>query len=315
MKRLLIVSTLALIVAACGGGTAATTPPGGGTPSAHPGGAPTAAGAPGYTLPAIPLPSAAAGATAAPTDSRVRIVNIFDPGDEAPFALDIYLLRSSPFGNFVPGNPAPGDQPVAHAEFGAASDAFDPGSLDGSEAWAAYRAGQPPTDQSEVWNFGQNVIPGGRTTIVIGSGTPDNPDSNHLDVEVSRRDDKDPGQGEWTLPPAAGTLIVDTTSLEAIWGQTQNVVFVKDGDKCLDYPESPGQPEPALLGSPTDYVNAPTGTSTVIAYARDQSSPGCNGSPQTDPITTDIAPGGFGYVFLYSTGATDLKGVFLAPLQ
>ena len=319
MKRLVFVPVFALLVA-CGGQTAATIQPANPTTPGGPGasvpGVPRVSlpAVPQLTQPAIPLPSAEAGATAAPTDSKVRIVNLYDPGDEAPFALDIYMLRSSPFGNFAPSNPAPGDQPVAHAEFGGASDTFDPGSLDGTEAWAAYRAGQPPTDQTEVWNFGQNVVPGGLTTIVIASSSGD-PGSTHMNVDVARHDDTNPGQGEWTLPPAAGTLIVDTTSLEAVWGATQNVVFVKDGDTCLGYPGSTGQPEPALLGSPTDYTGAPTGTNSVIVYANDQSTPGCSGTPQTDPITANVAPGGFGYVFLYSTGASDLHGFFLPQLH
>lgn len=303
-----------MLIAACGGGAAPTPQPPGGTTS--PGGVGlTVSPVPEFSVPPIPFFSAGPEATAAPTDSKVRIVNLYDPGDEAPFAIDIYRLRASPFGNFAPGNPAPGDQPVAHAEFGAATDAFDPGSLDGTEAWAAYRAGQPPTDSTEVWNFGQSVIPGGRSTIVLSSSGSGDPNQKHFQIGESRRDDTDPGQGSWTLPPAAGTLIVDTSPLEAVWGTTLNVIYVMDGTKCLDYPESPGQPQPALLGSPTDYLTAPTGTNTVVAYARDQSVPGCNGTVQTDPITTNVAPGSFGYVFLYSTGPTDLKGFFLPPLD
>jgi hypothetical protein len=41
----------------------------------------------------------------------------------------------------------------------------------------------------------------------------------------------------------------------------------------------------------------------------------CAGSPQTDPISSNIPVGGYGYVFVYAPDPSQLKGFFVAPLH
>ena len=219
----------------------------------------------------IPLPlgssqgagaGAGAGAAATASNEKIQIVNMYVPGDEPPFGVDIYWMRSSPFGNFGESYPVAGDAPVAHADFGAATAQFDPGDLNGSEAWAAFRAGKPPTEENKVWYFGSGIKDGARTTVVMSSSdTSSDPSVKHFGVQVSNRDENNPVGGDWTLAPTLGTLIVDNSGLDAIWGDTSNkLMFVRIGDKCGDYwPSSPGQPQAALAGGPTEYQNTATG--------------------------------------------------------
>ena len=318
MNRLVSLSVVALIVLACGGASPGATPPRPGA-SAPQAGQQTPAPQPTFDLGNL-FGSPPVGATAAPTTEQIQIVNMYVPGDEAPYGFDIYILHAGPFGGFLQVDPPPNETPVAHADFGAVSAAFDPGSLDGSEAWAAYRAGKPATHDNLVWNFAQHVVDGGRSTVVMSSSdTSGDPAVKHLGVQVSYRDDKaDPFTGYFTNAPGAGTIILDNSGLDAVWGDTSaKVMFAKAGDKCLDYwPSSPGQPQAALAGGPTSYANTPTGSVALIAYAHDRSQPdGCSGSPQTDPISMNLSVGGFEYAFVYSTDGTDLKGFAVAPLQ
>jgi hypothetical protein len=233
------------------------------------------------------------GATAAPSTEKIQIVNMYVPGDEPPYGFDIYILHEGQFGGFTQQDPSATDTPVAHVDFGGISAAFDPGQTESGEAWAAYRAGKPPTHDNLVWNFNQHVTDNGRFTVVMSSSdTSGDPADKHLGVQVSYRDDKgDPFNGYYTNAPGAGTIILDNSGLDAVWGDTSSkIMFAKANDKCLDYwPSSPGQPQAALAGGPTSYANTPTGTVAVVAYAHDRSqTDGCNGSPQTDPISANV---------------------------
>ena len=245
---------------------------------------------------------------------------MYVPGDEPPFAIDIYQMRSSPFGNFGESYPVAGDAPVAHADFGAATAPFDPGDLNGSEAWAAFRAGKPATEENKVWYFGGGITDGGRLTVVMSSSdTSGDPADKHLGVQVGNRDETNPIGGEWSLAPTLGTLIARQLRAGCRVGRLLRTR--RCSSRSATSAGTTGRRRPASRNRPSRVGRRRTTTRrpgqcrsllTLMTSARRRTA---QEAPQTDPISANIPVGGYGYVFVYSTDGTDLKGFFVPPVQ
>lgn len=307
MRRWLVASVALVVVAGCGG----AVPPGGDNPGGgNPGSTSTpAGGATDEPLFTLPVGTQSAGRTPDPTDGLIQLVNLYVPGDEPPFGVDVYHMRASPYGDSGSSYPIAGDQPIAHADFGAATQPFDPGQKAGSESFAVFKAGLPPTEANSVWNFPQNFNPGERITELIFSSNTD--PTGHHTIGDGRRDDKDPALNGATPPSTGGFLVVESSGLDQVWGpNTYLTTYVKLGDKCLDYDTSPGQPQPAGVGSLTVFTVA-AGSAQAVVYARDPGKPAdCSGDPSTAAVDVTIPNGGLGFLFLYASKPGELKSFF-----
>ena len=267
------------------------------------------------TLPTSMPPAATpAPPTAGPTNrssqALVQVVNIYAPGVEAPFAIDVYG-----------GQPTDASvKPLATVQYGSVSAAFDPtvDSTGNATLWF-YRAGSRGTaDQLATQVL---AISGpDRFTVDINDYNIAG-DDGRFPVGVESFNDRtggpDNNDGFATPRPEDALLWFVSTGLDNVWFSLPRTNYVKVGDVCLGIygNEDQSTPGPAVLGVPTAF-SVKAGAAPAIVYTRNMSDPPqCTGTPATDPVTVNVAANGYGYLFVFAPDQNTLRALFVASLH
>lgn len=311
---ILVVSAVAA-AAACGGGTVAPTlGPGGGSvgpgATSGPGGGPgaTGLGAPtdtGFSFnfslpPQTPYP---------PVGGKARVVNLYDPLVEAPFALDVVqtgLLSQS--------------KPLLAVQPGAASEYFDPGdSGNGTAELSFYRAGSTKDDDL-VMQQGWSGMNGRQITVVVMTSGTQQTDPNNPSATLTQRalgaayvvEERGGTNPRPTVPAGQGVLWFDTQPLNEIpsgKGWTAPAIGTGNGT-CLT---AIGDTSPAgysfIQGQQA--FAFPPGPVTLNVYDKVSNPDQCKGTPAFGPINATIQAGSESVVIFYGLDGTHVKTLSL----
>lgn len=292
MKSLVSLPLLAALLAACSGGSAAST---------------SAAGS-AETMPSFAAATQGGAGSLPESGVLARVVNLY--ADTAgPHDLDIYGFG----GDEITGGPLP----VGSVAYATASDWFDPGFMqrtDGGRTTSV--AINLAGDAKQLVGMSDaGAVPGTRITVIV-------PPPDDLGTTIRGAYDHHPDAGRGDVPQPIADKAVLVTSQEGLPDAGFGAVAFNAsvGNSCLpgrfsdpEIEKILGRPAPQPIGN--DLVVAP-GSYTLTIH-RDTSAPGeiaaCDGVPEAQ-VPLEIGAGDRSYVFLYAAPGDSAVRVLVLPL-